>query len=201
MNSPFRIAFVIFDGMTALDFIAVFDPVTRLKTMGIMPGLEYDVCATIRDVTDGSGVRFVADRVCGPFDGYGMVVLPGGLATRTLVDDADFIGWVRTAERCAYKVSVCSGALLWGAAGFLEGRRATTHPNAFAQLATYGATVVDDRIVDEGDIITARGVTSGIDLGLYLVEKLAGADARVRIAKQMDYPYGPSSLRPHRDEQ
>jgi cyclohexyl-isocyanide hydratase len=191
VNSRFRVAFVIFDGMTALDFIGVFDPVTRLKTMEIMPGLEYDVCATIREVTDGSGVRFVADRVCGPFDGYDMVVLPGGFATRRLVDDADFIGWIRMAECCPYKISVCTGALLWGAAGFLEGRRATTHPDAFEQLATYGATVVDERIVDEGDVITARGVTSAIDLGLYLVEKLAGADARVRIAAQMDYRYGP----------
>jgi transcriptional regulator GlxA family with amidase domain len=116
--------------------------------------------------------------------------LPGGTGTRKLVDDADFIGWIRTAERCPYKISVCSGALLWGAAGFLRGRRATTHPDAFEQLATYGATVVGARIVDEGDIITARGVTSGFDLGLYLVEKFAGADARTRIAKQMDYPYG-----------
>jgi len=134
VNSQLRIAFVIFEGMTALDFVGVFDSVTRLKTMGIMPGLQYDVCATIREVSDGSHLRFIADRVCGPFDGYDMVVLPGGFATRTLLEDADFIGWIRTAERCAYKVSVCSGALLWGAAGFLAGRRATTHPNAFAQL-------------------------------------------------------------------
>ncbi len=191
MDSHLRIAFVIFDGMTALDFIGVCDPLTRLKTMGIMPELRYDVCATIRGVRDGYGVRFVADRVCGPFDAYDMVVLPGGSATRTLVDDADFIGWIRTAEHCPYKVSVCTGALLWGAAGFLRGRRATTHPDAFAQLATYGAAVVDDRVVDDGDMLTARGVTSGIDLGLYLVEKFAGADARSRIARQMDYPYGP----------
>ena len=121
-----KIAFVIFDGMTALDFIGVFDPVTRLRTMGIMPGLQYDVWATIREVTDSSGIRLVADRVCGPFGGYDMVVLPGGIGTRKLVDDADFIGWIRTAAHCEYKVSVCSGALLWGAAGFLSGRRATT---------------------------------------------------------------------------
>lgn len=191
MESQLRIAFVIFDGMTALDFIGVFDPLTRLKTMGIMPGVQYDVSATIREVRDGSGVRFVADRVCGPFDAYDMVVLPGGSATRALVDDGDFMGWISTAERCPYKVSVCSGALLWGAAGFLRGRRATTHPDAFAQLATYGATVVDARVVDDGDVITARGVTSGIDLGLYLVEKFGGADARARIARKMDYPYGP----------
>lgn len=66
--------------------------------MGFLPDLEYDVCATIRDVRDGSGLRIVADRVCGPFDAYDMVILPGGFGTRTLVDDGDFIGWIRTAD-------------------------------------------------------------------------------------------------------
>ncbi len=87
------------------------------------------------------------------------------------------------------KASVCTGALLLGAAGFLKGKRATTHPNNFDELAPYCAEVVDERVVDEGDIVTARGVTSAIDLGLYLVERLASAAARARIAKQMDYPY------------
>lgn len=86
-------------------------------------------------------------------------------------------------------VSVCTGALLLGAAGFLQGMRATTHPNAYKELEQYCADVVDERIVDSGNIITARGVTSSIDLGLYVVERLAGIDARNRIAAQMDYPY------------
>ncbi len=182
-----RIAFVVFDGMTALDFVGVYDPVTRLRTMGFLPDLEYDVCATIREVRDASGLRVVADRICGPFDAYDMVILPGGFGTRALVDDGDFIGWVRTAERCAYKVSVCTGALLWGAAGFLRGRRATTHHDAAGLLAQYGATYADERIVEDGDMITAAGVTSALDLGLYLAEKLAGVDARDRIRAQMAY--------------
>jgi len=67
--------------------------------------------------------------------------------------------------------------------------RATTHPNAYKQLAPYCGEVVCERVVDDGGIITAGGVSSSIDLGLYLVEKLAGTDARKRIAAQMDYPY------------
>jgi transcriptional regulator GlxA family with amidase domain len=184
-----KIAFVIFEGMTGLDLVGAFDPVTRLKTMQIVPDLQYDICATIGDVRDASGLAYRADRICGPFDGYDMVVLPGGNATRQLVDDVDFIGWIRTAAACPHKVSVCTGGLLWGAAGFLQGKRATTHPTAFAALAKYGATVVDDRVVEDSDVITARGVTSSIDLGLYLVEKIAGPAAREKIATQMDYPY------------
>jgi cyclohexyl-isocyanide hydratase len=182
-----KIAFVAYNGMTALDFVGVFDPVTRLKTMGFLPDLDYDVCATIREVRDHAGLRFVAGRVCVPFDVYDMVVVPGGFASRALVEDGDFIGWLRTAAPCRYKVSVCSGALLLGAAGFLRGRRAATHHDARAALAAYGATVVEERVVEDGDVITAGGVTSAIDLGLYLVENLAGTKARAAISAQMEY--------------
>ena len=80
-------------------------------------------------------------------------------------------------------------ALLLGAAGFLRGRRATTHPSAYKELEPYCAEVVRERVVDEGDVITAGGVSASIDLGLHLVKRLAGADARQRVAAQMDYPY------------
>lgn len=96
---------------------------------------------------------------------------------------------VTNATPVALKVSVCTGALLLGAAGFLSHTRATTHPRAFEALQPYCAGVVDGRVVDEGDVVTARGVTSSIDLGLYLVERLAGADAVARIATQMDYRF------------
>jgi len=67
--------------------------------------------------------------------------------------------------------------------------RATTHPSAYRELAPYCGAVVEERVVDDGGIVTAGGVSSAIDLGLYLAEKLAGAAARKRIAAQMDYPY------------
>lgn len=116
-----------------------------------------------------------------------MVVVPGGYATRKLVDDQEFIRWLQTAGDCKFKVSVCTGSVLLGAAGFLEGKRATTHRSSFDELRPFCGEVLDRRIVDEGDTITARGVTSAIDLGLYLCEKLAGREVRERIQKQMDY--------------
>jgi transcriptional regulator GlxA family with amidase domain len=87
------------------------------------------------------------------------------------------------------KVSVCTGALLFGAAGFLEGKRATTHPGSYQELKPFCLSVLNNRIVDEGSIVTARGVSSAIDAGLYVVERLAGLEARTRISRQMDYPY------------
>ena len=79
--------------------------------------------------------------------------------------------------------------MLLGAAGFLRGRRATTHPGAYKELEPYFDSVVKERVVDEGEIVTAGGVSSAIDAGLHIVQKLAGVEARERIALQMDYPY------------
>ncbi|WP_347276220.1 DJ-1/PfpI family protein [Coleofasciculus sp. FACHB-542] len=109
------------------------------------------------------------------------------MGTRNLVDDPELIAWLKTSASCQFKVSVCTGSLLLGAAGFLEEKTATTHPNAFHDLQKYCKSVLDKRVVDEGDVITARGVTSAIDLGLYLCEKFAGYEIKEKIRKQMDY--------------
>jgi len=186
-----KTAFVIFDRMTVMDFIGIYDPLTRLKTMKIVPEFEWNVCAVTPEVTDERGLRIMPDTVGKPLGGYDLLVVPGGMGTRTLQKDKTFIDWIRSAEPVKLKASVCTGALLLGAAGFLKGRRATTHPGAYEELKPYCAQVIEERFVDEGDIVTARGVTSGIDLGLHLVERFAGAEARARIAKQMDYPYRP----------
>ncbi len=183
-----RIAFVIFDGMTALDFVGVYDAVTRLKTMRYMPDVEWDVCAVTPEVTDFSGLRVAASRVGGSLADYDWVIVPGGFGARRLAQDAEFIAWLQTARACELRASVCTGSVLLGAAGFLKGKRATTHRTAFDELRPYCGEVVDARVVDEGDVITARGVTSAIDLGLYLCEKAAGRDVRRRVAAQMDYP-------------
>ncbi|HZQ06848.1 MAG TPA: DJ-1/PfpI family protein [Anaerolineae bacterium] len=181
-----KIAFVIFDGLTALDFIGVYDPVTRLKTMGFMPALEWDICARSQPVRDSTGLIFTPTGVGESLAEYDTVIVPGGFGTRALVKDEAFLEWLRTAERCQ-KVSVCTGALLLAAAGFLKGKKATTHPNAFAELSELGASVLTDRVVDAEGLITARGVTAAIDLGLYLVEKWAGREVKERIRVQMDY--------------
>ena len=184
-----KIGFVIYQGMTALDFIGVYDPLTRLKTRDFISDLEWDICAYSSEVKDNTGLAFAPTKVGESLGEYDMIVVPGGFGSRKLVDDADFIGWLRTAESCGLKVSVCTGSLLLGAAGFLEGKKATTHPDAFGELRKFCSEVVDLRVVDEGDVITAGGVSSSIDLGLYLCRKFRGRDASEKIRRQMDYPY------------
>lgn len=177
-----------------LDFIGVYDPLTRLKSMGLMPEFVWDICAMRKDVVDANELRVTPTVVGGSLSGYDLLVVPGGLGTRLLQSDQGFIHWLRTAERIKLKASVCTGALLLGAAGFLKHKRATTHRRAIEELKPYCAQVVDDRVVDEGDVVTARGVTSALDLGLHLVERLAGAQSRMRIARQMDYPFFRSEI-------
>lgn len=184
-----KTAFVIFDRMTALDFIGIYDPLTRLKSMKIKPEFEWNVCAFTSEARDDLGLRILPDTVGGSLAAYDLIVVPGGMGTRALQYDKAFVQWLKTAEPVKLKASVCTGALLLGAAGFLKGRRATTHPGAYEELRPYCAAVIEERVVDEGDIVTAGGVTAGIDLGLYLVERFAGAEARTRVARQMDYPY------------
>jgi transcriptional regulator GlxA family with amidase domain len=184
-----KTAFIIFSQMTALDLIGVYDPLTRLKSMNFVPEFNWEVCAFTAKVFDDKGLRFTPDKVAEPLKEYDIIVVPGGFGTRSLQHDKAFMEWLRSAESVKLKTSVCTGSLLLGSAGFLTGKRATTHPNAFDELKPYCAAVVDQRVVDEGEVVTARGVTSSIDLGLHLVERLAGSEARVSIAKQMDYPY------------
>lgn len=95
--------------------------------------------------------------------------------------------WIRSAAAAPCIASVCTGSLLLGAAGLLRRRRATTHSSASEELAGSCAEVSRERIVEDGPAVTARGVTSSLDLGLYQVEKFAGAEVRALIQAQMDY--------------
>lgn len=187
-----KAALIVFDNMTSLDFIGFYDPVTRLKTMKFMEAFSWDVCARQPRITDDRGLNITAGVVGESLAGYDLLFIPGGFGTRPLQHDSAFVDWIATARDVPLKTSVCTGSLLLGAAGFLKGKRATTHPGAYQELEPYCAMVVRQRIVDEGDVITGGGVSTSIDLGLHVVEKLTGPAARASIAKQMDYPYQPA---------
>src|ERR671932_239232 len=101
-----RVAFVIFERMTALDFVGVYDPVTRLRTMLFRPDLSWDVCALTKEVRDPVGLAFRATRVGKSLDGYDLLIVPGGYGTRELMSDERFIAWLRTAADCGLKASV-----------------------------------------------------------------------------------------------
>ncbi len=185
-----RVAFVAFSGMTLLDLVGALDPVSRIATMGIDPTLECEVVSATAGphVFSSFGLAVQAARVRPPLAAYDLVVVAGGPEARGLVSDAEISAWLRAPGPNAFMASVCTGSLLLGAAGYLDGKRATTHETARDLLAAYGATYVHARIVDEGNIITASGVTAAIDLGLHLVARLEGEAVRAKIARQMNWP-------------
>lgn len=187
-----KAALIVFERMTYLDFVGFYDPLTRLKSLNLMPDFEWRICSNREKVADDRrvpGMTMLAESVLEPLDRYDLLFVPGGLGTRALQHDREFIDWLKTASPVKSKVSVCTGALLLGAAGFLRGRRATTHPSALKELEPYCEKVITERIVDEGDVVTGSGVSTSIDLGLHMVERIAGPEARDRAARQMCYPY------------
>lgn len=195
-----RIALVAFEGMTLLDLVGPLDALSRLETMQIDATSSCEVvamtCAGATHLRPAERARPLVWAACGaeltatqfrPSLGrYDVLVVPGGPGTCALEHDADAIAWVASFPANRLTASVCTGSLLLGAAGRLSGRRATTHHTMLAELARFGAIASRERVVDEGQLVTAGGVTAGIDLGLHLVERLAGREAYAAIAAQME---------------
>ncbi|MDP4092334.1 MAG: DJ-1/PfpI family protein [Bacillota bacterium] len=182
-----RIAFIVYDDLTLLDFAGAYDPVTRLKTMGFLDDLEYDVCAMGEKVKSFEGLELIPNKVHNNLSVYDYIFIPGGNGVMKLFGDKDFMSWIKGVSSSTIVTAVCGGALVLGAAGFLSGKQATTHPEFMKYLYKFTDKVKDSRIVSDGNVITARGVTSAVDLGLYLCERIAGKEAREKIQKQMDY--------------
>lgn len=182
-----KIGYIIFDGVTWLDFIGVYDAVSRLKSMGYIKDLSWDICSMNNTAADNFGLTIVADRTGQSLESYDAIIVPGGHGTRTLMHDVSFINWIRTASDVEYKMSVCTGSLLLGAAGFLKDKKATTNFLEYDNLRPYCAEVLKQRLVVDGNVITAGAVSSSLDLGLYLCERWAGVEARAVIQQRMDY--------------
>lgn len=191
-----KIAFVLYDGVTLLDFAGAYDPLTRLKTMGFVPDLDYCTCARQERVRSFEGVELAVDQISPDLNGFDYVIIPGGNTVANLLRDREFLAWLAVPPGKTAVAAVCGGALLAGAAGLLKTRRATTNPALVDILKKFAHEVSKDRVVEDDHVITAGGVTAAIDMGLYLTEKIAGRDARLAIQKQMDYPYYPETSLP-----
>jgi transcriptional regulator GlxA family with amidase domain len=193
-----QIAYIVFDNITLLDLAGIYDPVSRLRPLGFIPDLKWDLCALDDTIMDGYHLTIQVDKVAPNLAAYDMIIVPGGLGTRAMMRDQAFLKWLRTAAGVRWKVSVCTGSLLLGAAGFLQGRRATTHFDSYDTLRPFCKEVVKERVVEDFDVITAGAVASSLDLGLYLCEKLAGTKAREAVRQRMDYH--PRDFGQHTDE-
>lgn len=185
-----RIAYVMFDGMTTLDMAGVHEVLPWMLVLGAKPDLSWDFCSNKDQITDDRGLKIKIDHVYPDLSRYDLVFVTGGMPTRQLRHDEEFVAWLRTAREDAYKASVCTGALLLGAAGFLQGKRATTNPSAYDLLAPYCAEVVRERCVKDGNLFTGGAAATSVEVGLHLAEELTDAAFARRIGEKIGFSYG-----------
>ncbi|KRE52168.1 DJ-1/PfpI family protein [Paenibacillus sp. Soil724D2] len=184
-----KMAFVLFDGMTTLDFAGFYEAITWMGIMGAKENVTWDFCSNKEEITDDRGLTVKVTHVYPDLSDYDLLFVPGGFSTRSLRFDSAFITWLQTSANVTYKVSVCTGALLLGAAGFLHEKKATTNPSAYELLTPYCSEVVKKRIVRDGNLFTGGGVSASIDLGLFVIESLTDSLFVQQVQQKMDYPY------------
>ena len=182
-----KIAYIIFNGITWLDLVGVYEPVTKLKSNKYVQDLDWDICSFTERAEDLYGFSVKPTKVQESLDGYDAIIVPGGIGTRQLQFDVEFLEWIKTGAKARYKISICTGSLILGAAGFLRDKKATTNFQEYDALKPYCREVVKDRIVHDQDTITAGAVTASIDLGLYLCKIWASAEAAEDIRRRIDY--------------
>ena len=183
-----RIAILIFDQLTALDAVGPYEVLSRL------PGADLRFVAKEPGPkrTDTGALALSADLGLADLPDPEIVLVPGGEGNRPLLADDEVLDWLRSAhETSAWTTSVCTGSLVLGAAGLLEGKRATSHWVYREALRAYGAEPVDARVVEDGKVVTAAGVSSGIDMALTLAARVAGDDVAKAIQLGIEYDPDP----------
>ena len=191
-----QIAILLYDGMTVLDAIGPYE------VLQSVPGVEVCFVAGTRGEkrADFKRLGLVADYTLAEVPHPDVLVVPGTPFPQAVTGDAAVLEWIRAVHQTTtWTTSVCTGALGLGAAGLLQGKRATTHWLALEALAQFGATPVEERVVRDGKIWTAAGVSSGIDMALALVGEQFGAAAAQTAQLIIEYdpqpPYDTGSTR------
>jgi transcriptional regulator GlxA family with amidase domain len=190
---PLRVQVLMFDGVEEQDFVA---PVEVLSLAAALSGgaVRTTQVTTARPgtVTCMHGTKVLVEHGWSPGDadvlvvpGGGRYTDPAGPGVRRLMADKAFLRKLAAVE--ALPAGICTGTMVLSAAGFTRGRNATTHTRAKPDLAAQGATVVDARVVDDGDLITGGGITSGLDVALWLVERFVGVQTAHQVETMMEY--------------
>jgi len=178
------IAIPIFAGITALDAIGPYEVLSRL------PGARVRWVAVTAGTyrTDNQQLTLTAEEPLSAVPRPEIVLVPGGFGTRALLTPNPLLDWVAAAHQTTqWTTSVCTGSLVLAAAGVLKGLEATTHWMAMDQLAALGARPVSRRVVEQGKVMTAAGVSAGIDMALTLAARIAGPEVAQAIQLGIEY--------------
>jgi transcriptional regulator GlxA family with amidase domain len=183
-----KIAISLYEGFTALDAIGPYE------VLRSVPGWEVEFVAKERGEvrTDSGAVGLTADRALAEVGEPEILLVPGGMGTRRMMEDEELLSALRRIDATTkWTTSVCTGSLLLAAAGLLEGKRATGHWAWLEPLRELGAEPVGGRYVEDGKTITAAGVSAGIDMALYLVGREAGPEVAQAIQLGIEYDPDP----------
>jgi cyclohexyl-isocyanide hydratase len=182
-DTHLHIGSLLFEGIDQIDLTGPFEVLSRI------PNATYRIYGrTPAPVRDLKGLLLTPDAILADAPPLDVLHVPGGPGQEALMDDAQVLGWIAQQARGACRIfSVCTGALLCGAAGLLKGRRATTHWASHHLLPYFGAIPVHDRVVVDGAWVFAAGVTAGIDGALRLAAELRGEAVAQAIQLQMVY--------------
>lgn len=174
---------LVFEGVDQIDLTGPFEVLSRI------PNATYRLYGKTTDaVRDLKGLKLTPDAAIADAPQLDVLHVPGGFGQEALMDDQEVLDWIAKQASGAHAVfSVCTGALICGAAGLLKGRRATTHWASFHLLEYFGAIPVDERVVVDGNWVFAAGVTAGIDGALRLAAELRGAEVAQGIQLYMVY--------------
>jgi cyclohexyl-isocyanide hydratase len=180
-----QIGSLLFEGLDQIDLTGPFEVFSRI------PNSTYRIFAKIAAPTrDMRGLHLTPDAVLTEAPQLDLLHVPGGFGQETLMEDEDVLGWIRDQAAGVRRLfSVCTGALICGAAGLLKGRRATTHCASIHLLPLFGAIPVNERVVADGKFVFAAGVTAGIDGALRVAADLRGIE--VAQAIQLSIAYAP----------
>ena len=179
-----QIAIPLYDGFTALDAVGPYEVLSRI------PGADLKFVATEAGPykTDNGMLTMLAEASLDDVPEPDILCVPGGWGTREAISDERLVGWIRKAhETTQWTTSVCTGSLLLGAAGILDGLDATSHWLELETLAEMGAHPTDQRVVEQGKVITSAGVSSGIDMALFLLGKISGDEFAQTIQLLIEY--------------
>jgi putative intracellular protease/amidase len=179
-----RIAITLFDRLTALDAVGPYEVLSRI------PGARVHFVAAEPGPkrTDTRMLALTADLAFEELPDPEIILVPGGYGTRALLDDEEFVGYVRRAhETSQWTTSVCTGSLVLAAAGILDGLDATTHWMEYELLGRLGACPTGRRVVRQGKVFTAAGVSSGIDMALELAAEVTHPDVAKAIQLGIEY--------------
>jgi cyclohexyl-isocyanide hydratase len=185
-----KAGFIVYSDMTEIEFVCVHECLSKVFQLDFPDPPECHLIGLTPEIVGWNGIVIRPHHLYTQVEAnaFDLMIVPGGLTSRTVRYDKAFMAWLTARDRTKPIVSICSGALILAEGGFLNGKRATTHTLAKPQLAAYSdITIVDERIVDEGAVVTAGGLMAGFDLGLHLVERFWGAEARRIIAQQDEY--------------